>query len=101
MAIMFDPAGKSAEACADFLFRWNAKGILRRWWAARSSGTAPAARVRLLAGDVLLLLEHENRVYVRAQLGTALRVSKTGAAVDYDEAVRLARADLAHREVAR
>ena len=103
MALMFDPTGKSAEECADFLFRWNAKGILRRWWAARSSASVPAARVRELAGDVVSLLLRPDPwpngpevpcPYVRAQLGTALRVSKTGAAVDYDEAVRLARGDL-------
>lgn len=95
---MFDPTNKTAEQCADFLFRWSAKGLLARWWAARGSASVPAARLRELAGDVLnLLLDYEGRPhpYVRAQLGTALRLSKTNEARDYDEVVRLARADLA------
>lgn len=93
---MFDPTNKTAEQCAEFLFRWNARGILTRWWAARSGGTTPA-RMRELAGDVLnLLLDYEGRPhpYVRAQLGTALRLSRTNEARDYDEVVRLARQDL-------
>lgn len=92
---MFDPTNKTAEQCADFLFRWNARGILGRWWAARSGGTTPE-RLRELAGDVLnLLLDYEGRPhpYVRAQLGTALRLSKTEA-MDLAEVVRLARASL-------
>lgn len=93
---MFDPTGKSAEECADFLFRWQAKRILALWWRARGAGTTPE-RMRELAGDALfLLLDYDGRPhpYVRAQLGTALRLSRSDAR-DFDEVVRLARADLA------
>lgn len=94
---MFDPTGKTAEDCADFLFRWQAKRILALWWRAREDHAKPAARVRELAGDVVrLLLDYDGRPhpYVRAQLGTALRLSRSDAR-DFDEVVRLARADLA------
>lgn len=94
---MFDPTGKTAEECADFLFRWQAKRILALWWRARCAGTTPE-RMRELAGDaLLLLLDYDGcpHPYVRAQLGTALRLSKAGDALDYEAAVRLARADLA------
>lgn len=91
---MFDPEGKTAAECADFLFRWQAKRALARWRLAANAGSPEA---RALAWDVLAyLLDYDGRPhpYAVAQLGTSLRLSKAEA-MDLAEVVRLARADLA------
>lgn len=87
------------EECADFLFRFNANRLIKRWWGARIAHTTNTAE---FAGDVLNLIlapdpwpvgPEKAHPYVVKQLGTALKVSPTQA-FDIHEVVRLAQQDL-------
>ena len=86
------------EECADFLFRFNAKRLIKRWWGARTAHTPNTTE---LAGDVLNLIlapdpwpdgPEKIHPYVVKQLGTAIPVSKTQA-LDINDVVRLASQD--------
>ncbi len=100
---MFDPDRETAEACSDFLFRWNARRLLARWWAARSRPSVPRASLRFLAEQVIATLTvpepYPNGrprlcAYALRQLGDPMRVAGP-TCLGADAILRHARADLA------